>query len=364
MLPLACGWRRHSHRFSLGARTRQSHTGENMRIEENVPFKTLTTFKVGGVVRYVLTLESASGAVSAVQFAQEKKLPLIPLGGGSNILGRDGIFNAVMVRVGMDDITTDTAHAGRAIVSAGAVWDDVVRFAVEHDWWGIENLSDIPGTMGGAVVQNIGAYGAVLSDVLESVSAFDTVENEIVQFTRKQCAFGYRTSIFKQNSDRYIILSATLALSTVATPAVTYKDLQSVFGDRKDVSLAEIRKVVQEVRAQKFPPLTDFGTAGSFFLNPIVDEASAARLTQAHPSMPVFTLPEGGIKIPLGWFFEHTLKLRGYQEGNVEAWRNQALVLVAHDGATAEEVKVFAEKIIQRADNELQIKITAEVRLL
>jgi len=330
-----------------------------MKIEELVPFHTLTTFKVGGVARYVLTLESEDEFPQAVAFGARVALPLIPIGGGSNMLAPDGTCDAVFVRVAREEITFDGPMVRAA---AGASWDVLVQEAVSRGLWGIENLSAIPGTMGGAVVQNIGAYGAALSDILVSVEAFDTKTQTMTTFQRASCALGYRTSIFKTERDRYIIWSATLELSAVPNPKLSYKDLAPLFGTA--VSLQEIRDAVMRIRAQKFPDLKAFGTAGSFFLNPVVDANTARALQRAYPEMPVFQLPEGGIKVPLGWFFEHVLKLRGYRDGDVEAWRAQALVIAAHPGATSEEIKNFVAEIILRAKKELQIDIVPEVRVL
>jgi UDP-N-acetylmuramate dehydrogenase len=331
-----------------------------MKIEEYVPFSALTTFAVGGFVRYVLTLESADECAAAVAFAASHNHPLIPVGGGSNILGVDGVLDAVCVRVGMHALTM---HGDELIVDAGADWDAAVSDAVQNGLWGIENLSAIPGTMGGAVVQNIGAYGAVLSDTLLRVVAYDTESDTVRTFSCEECAFGYRTSIFKTERDRYIVLSATLTLSREVAPNCTYKDLALRF-EAQTPTLSDIRTAVCEIRATKFPSLKEHGTAGSFFLNPVVSHERAQELQTQFPGMPVFVLPEGGVKIPLGWFFEHVLKLRGYRVQNVEAWRAQALVLATHSGATADEVKKFAQEIIFRVRSELGIDIEPEVRML
>jgi UDP-N-acetylmuramate dehydrogenase len=331
-----------------------------MKVDEHVSFQTLTTFKVGGTARYVVTVESVDEVEVAVQFAKEKNLPLIPIGGGSNMLGVDGELPAVLVRVGMQTIV---GTEGTITADAGAPWDDVVLRAVEHEWWGIENLSAIPGTMGGAVVQNIGAYGAVLSESLVSVEAFDTHTGAVRTFVNSECGFGYRTSIFKEERDRYIILSATLRLSQTPEPKLSYKDLSLVF-QGGDPSLQEIRDAVISIRSKKFPPLAEYGTAGSYFLNPIMNAKEAKVVQEAYPSMPVFQLPEGGVKVPIAWFLDHVLNLRGTKEGFVEAWRDHVLALVAHKGATADEVKNFAKKIIERVGRELQIKVTPEVREL
>lgn len=331
-----------------------------MRIEEQVPFAHLTTFKVGGVARYVVTVESEDELPQVAAFAKEKGLPLIPLGGGSNMLGPDGVCEAVFVRLSDDRV----AVSGDTIVaSAGASWDELVARAVTERLWGLENLSGIPGTVGGALVQNAGAYGAVLSDTLVRADAFDTHTLAFVSFERDACVFGYRTSIFKTERDRYILVSATFLLTKRPAPNIGYKDLAARFAGTQP-SLDELRSAVLDIRSKKFPPLDTYGTAGSFFLNPVVSEGEALRMKALHPDMPLFEMPEGGVKVPIGWHFEHVLKLRGFREGRVEAWREQALVLVAHPGATSSAVRDFAKKISERAERELGIKISPEVRLL
>jgi UDP-N-acetylmuramate dehydrogenase len=331
-----------------------------MIVEENVPSSALTTFKVGGISRFVVTAESETDVSAAVDFAAQRMLPLIPLGGGSNVLMPDGVLEAVLLKYLPHGIEIQNEML---TAEAGASWDEVVRTAVEAGLWGIENLSAVPGTMGGAVVQNIGAYGAVLSDTLTSVTAYDTSTKAVVEITREECALGYRTSIFKTERDRYVILSARLALTRIPTPRTKYKDLAQRFTGTVP-TLLEIRTAVIDIRATKFPNLAEYGTAGSFFLNPVLSADSARALQKEFPEMPVFVLPEGGIKIPLGWFFEHVLKLKGVQEGKVEAWRAQALVLVAHAGATSSDVKNFSANIILRAQKEIALAIQPEVRIL
>lgn len=329
-----------------------------MKIEEHVPLALLTTFKVGGPARYVLTLESEDDVAHAVQFARAQGLPLIPLGGGSNVLAPDEPLHAVVVRVGMQ---RSFCNGTRVCADAGASWDAVVAQTVSRGLWGIENLSAIPGTVGGAVVQNIGAYGAVLSHTLRQVKAYDIQKNQFVTFNSNECLFGYRTSVFKQMRDRYVITEVEFELSERGTPNLSYTDLAVCSNTSTPTA---VRDCVTQIRAKKFPPLTDFGTAGSYFLNPIVTAPQARELQKKYPTMQVFTLPEGGIKVPLGWYFEHVLGIRGFREGNVEAWREQALVIAAHSGATAQEIKNFTKKICARARAELGIILSPEVREL
>ena len=302
-----------------------------MQIEENVLLSSLTTFKTGGPARFVITASNSKEVSESFQFAKEKGLYVIPLGGGSNMLAKDEGVDAVFLKYA--DTTID-ATDGIITAGAGAVWDDVASIAAERGWWGVENLARIPGTVGGAVLQNIGAYGAALGDTLVSVEAYDSESGTVRTFLREECALGYRTSLFKQSLDRYYILQATLKLSKAAIPNVGYKDLAARFAGTTP-ALPDVRAAVAEIRSHKFPNLTEYGCAGSFFLNPIMDEMNAARVQERYPSMPLFSLPEGGVKVPLGWFLDHQLRLRGVRDGNVEAWRDQALVLVAHTGASS-----------------------------
>lgn len=331
-----------------------------MKRDLSVPAAVLSTFKVGGSVQEVVTIENEAEVVSAISFSKERGIPVVILGGGSNVLFPEHTLHAVVLKFAPDTITR---VGTKLVVSAGAKWEDVVSVAVREKLWGIENLSGIPGTVGGAVVQNIGAYGAVLSDVLVTVTAFDTHEMSLFTFHVSDCAFGYRTSMFKQHTDRYLITKVTLELSEFEKPNTGYTDLSARFPGMNP-TLTDIRDAVLEVRARKFPDLALYGTAGSYFLNPIVSAAEAQEIQNRYPEMPVFPLPEGGIKIPLGWYFEHILKIRGYIEASVEAWREQALVIVAHPGATSDSVRTFTKKISERARNELGILITPEVREL
>lgn len=331
-----------------------------MRRDLSVPAAALSTFKVGGSVQEVVTIENEAEVASVVSFSKERGIPIVVLGSGSNVLFPEHTLQAVVLKYAPESITR---VGTRLVVNAGATWEDVVSFAVSEKLWGIENLSGIPGTVGGAVVQNIGAYGAVLSEVLVTVTAFDMHEMGSVTFHVSDCAFGYRTSVFKKYPDRYLITKMTLELSECETPNTGYKDLSTRFPNMSP-TLADIRDAVLEVRAHKFPDLALYGTAGSYFLNPIAGPVEAREIQSRYPEMPVFPLPEGGIKIPLGWYFEHVLKIRGHTEAFVEAWRDQALVIVAHPGATSDSVRTFVKKISDRARSELGIAITPEVREL
>lgn len=336
-----------------------------MDIAEYVPLETLTTFKTGGAARFLLTVHSEAELPLALAFAREKSLPLIPIGDGSNILAADAGLEAVLVRLLLEGIES-RIEGGRAILTAeaGVSWDALVAHAVERGWWGIENLSAIPGTVGAAAVQNIGAYGAALSESVVSVDVFDTKRDEMRTLPSEECAFGYRTSIFKKETDRYIVVRVTLSLSTVPFPKLAYRDLAREFKDVPAPSLAAVREAVMRIREGKFPPLSEFGTAGSFFLNPILEGGVTAELMKKYPDIPLFPLPEGGVKIPLAWIFDHALSLKEEKVGKAFLWHKQPLVITADAGATSADVIALASRIARAVFRETGIEITPEVRLL
>ena len=346
-------------------RTARIAPSPHMIIEENVPLSSLTTFRTGGPARFLLTLEKKEDVPRAVAFAKEKNLPLIPLGGGSNMLPPDSGLDAVVARY-LPSSITHTLQADSAMVTAeaGCNWDQLVEFAVNHGWWGIENLSAIPGTVGAAAVQNIGAYGAVLSDVLSSVEAFDTKTGAFVNLTSGQCAFGYRTSVFKKDADRYFITAVTLLLPLSGKPNITYRDL-AVYFEKRPVTqtLPALREAVSGIRAGKFPELSEYGTAGSFFLNPVFTPESVREIRKKYPAMPVYELPEGGVKIPLAWILDQILRVKGRVEGGALIWQKQPLVIATKAGATTNDVVALAAGVAKDFFSETGIKISPEVRL-
>ncbi|MBI3573422.1 FAD-binding protein [Candidatus Kaiserbacteria bacterium] len=246
---------------------------------------------------------------------------------------------------------------------AGLLWDKFVHETVSYGSWGIENLSGIPGTVGAAVVQNIGAYGAALSDTVHSVEAYDMQTGAFRHFTPEECAFGYRTSIFKKEPDRYFITEVAFHLSHTPIPNLSYRDLKNRFGSAA-LSLQGIRDAVIEIRKGKFPRLSEYGTAGSFFLNPIISADDKDGLAARYPEMPLFILPEGGVKIPLAWIFDHVLSLKGMRDGKAFVWDKQALVIATEPDATAEEVHALASTIARMTKEKTGLTITPEVRFL
>jgi len=342
-----------------------------MTIAERVPLSSLTTFKVGGEARYVLTCESIEDIQTALAFTRERGLPFVVLGEGSNVLPSDDGYPGTILLMRMRGIS-EVEQGDDLLVTAGAgeSWEDLVRYAASKEWWGVENLAGIPGTVGAAPVQNIGAYGMELAHMLDHVEAFDTKDGVLKSFDTSGCGFGYRDSRFK-HEPALIITSVTLRLQKNGTPRIDYADLRAAAAEGKDLSSpSAIGTTVREVRSRKFPDLREYGTAGSFFKNPILSHEEYELLTKRYQTeaealggIPSFPL-DGNVKIPLAFILDKLLGLRGYEHGTTFLFGNQPLVLVAKPGATASDVEALAHDIEERVHDATGITIEREVRFV
>ncbi len=333
---------------------------------EHVPLASLTTFKIGGVAQYVCTCETIEDITTALTFARESGLPWYVIGGGSNILASDEGYEGVIVQPLISGLLFD-AHGDSCVVTAGAgvVWDDLVQESVTRGLWGLENLAGIPGLVGGAPVQNIGAYGADVSNTIRSVEAYDTSTHTVRSFSKEECAFDYRDSFFKKNPT-FIITRIMFELSTNGIPHTKYGDLTAYEQAGNALSTpVQIAEAVRAIRAKKFPDLSVAGTAGSFFKNPIIAEAEYAQLAKKYPGMPGFPIANTEqVKVPLAWILDHVLKLRGYSKDVVRCFEQQPLVIVTERGATKKSVDVFADEVVLLVKNATGISIEREVRTL
>lgn len=336
-----------------------------MRVEQHKALQNLTTLQVGGSAEYFVVVTSESELKEAVSYAQQQSLPFTILGEGSNVLISDEGIKGLVIHMAIKGIThTCTADTVSVTAAAGELLDDVVLYAVEKDFWGIENLSHIPGTIGAAPVQNIGAYGVEVSDVISTVSVFNTHTGGFENLKNENALFGYRSSLFKtEEGKKYIITSVTFTLSKNKKPRLTYKDLQEYF-DEVIPSLEEIRKAVIEIRAKKFPNWRVVGTAGSFFKNPTVTQEKFNELRVKHLGLPGYTTHEEKIKISLGWILDKVLHLKGYRNGNVALYTQQALVLVTEKTASADDIERFANEIVEKIKNEIDVVVEWEVTKL
>lgn len=334
-------------------------------IKQNIPLASYTTLGVGGQAEYFCEVGTEAELREVVTWAEENKHKVTVLGGGSNVLVRDEGIQGLVLRVCIFGTTYEVLdnESMCVTVGAGVLLDDLVKELVEKKLWGLENLSAIPGTVGAVPIQNVGAYGVEASEVITKVTVYDKETNELHEIDRVACVFGYRDSLFKkEEGKRYIILSVTFKVSTIANPKLAYKDLREIFGEEVP-DIAQVRNAVCKIRAQKFPDYTIIGTAGSFFKNPIITHKEFERLCATYPELPGFPHGEEMVKISLGWILDKVCNLKGYSEGEVGLYEKQALVLFCTKGIAADNVVSFSEKIIENVFQKIGIRIEREVTI-
>lgn len=288
------------------------------------------------------------------------------VGGGNNILFT-GYFDGALLKPDIRGIRVLAEDDEAVTVEAGAAveWDDLVAWSVERGLWGAENLSLIPGTVGAAPVQNIGAYGAEAKDVIARVRMFDTVRREHGVLTAEECCFAYRDSIFKHElRGRAVITSVEFRFRKRPAPDLGYGDLQRETEARGGASLRNIREAVCAIRRGKLPDTAVLGNAGSFFKNPVVSRAEAEQLAARYEGMPVYPAPDPERrKLAAGWLIDRA-GMKGYRKGRAGVHDRQALVLVNFGGATGEEIMELAREVQLRVRDAFGVAIEPEVNIL
>jgi UDP-N-acetylmuramate dehydrogenase len=330
-----------------------------MIVRENVVLAPFTTLGVGGRTSFFVEVSSATEIAAAIAFAKKEQLPVFVLGKGSNILVPDeGVSGVVIHFTGRDVVFSRKESHLEILADAGALWDKIVQDVTTEGVFGVENLAAIPGSVAGAVVQNIGAYGSELQSVFAYAAVTDMRTGEHTYIQKTDAQFGYRTSIFKQHPE-HLITQVIFHLPYAACANLAYPDLRKE--NEKGTPLASPQDIVQAVRAiraQKFPQK---GSAGSFFKNPILPAIQASELLQRFPGLPSFSHEEGRTKIPLAWILDRILDLKGYTKGAVRLYEKQPLVIVTSEGATAVDVEMLATDIETRVYEATGIRIEREV---
>ncbi|MCI0566078.1 UDP-N-acetylmuramate dehydrogenase [bacterium] len=327
-----------------------------------------TTFRAGGRARFFAVAESEDDLRDIISYARKKNIPFFVLGGGSNVLFGDRGFPGLVIKMNIRGIAYGKEKGGITAVSAGAGehWDNFVGGTVARGFYGLENLSFIPGSVGAAPVQNIGAYGAEAGDVIVEVSTLNTETLEIEIFSKEACMFSYRDSFFKSPAGgKYIITRVVFGLSSKGSVNISYRDVKDYFEERRNDSpaLSDVRDAVIAIRTRKLPDVREVGTAGSFFKNPVVSVYDIEKLKEKHPDVKFF--PHGdAVKISAGWLLDHVGGFRGYREGNVGAYKNQALVIVNESGASASEILAFAERMQKIIYEKTGITLEPEVKIV
>lgn len=333
--------------------------------QDNIDLAPLTTFGVPARGRYYVEAHTADEAIAAVQQAESREVPVLVLGGGSNMLfTRD--FPGLVLRMGQRGIRYQT-QGERVLVTAaaGEPWHGLVLDTLQHGAYGLENLSLIPGTVGAAPMQNIGAYGVEIKDVFHSLQAWDREHHCRVTLTLESCDFAYRDSLFKRNPGRYLILEVTFDLSTLARPRLAYGDIARELEAQgvRQPTPQQVSESVIAIRSRKLPDPALLGNAGSFFKNPIVDAAVAARLLTLHAAAPHWALPDGRVKLAAGWLIEQC-GWKGRALGRAAVYDKQALVLVNRGGASGAEVRDLALAVRADVEQRFGVQLEAEPLIL
>lgn len=336
-------------------------------IKENFDLSNYNTMKLRVITRFFIEVHSVSELEEALQFANDKNLRLLVLGGGSNILfvkDFDGIVILNRIK-GLQTISEDDAQI-TIEVGAGENWHQLVLDCVEKGYGGIENLSLIPGTVGAAPIQNIGAYGVELVDVFESLQAYDIEQKGLKTFIKEECGFGYRDSIFKRElKGKVVITSITLKLSKKPELHFSYSSLKEKLEQKgiQNPTIKDISRAVIEVRQSKLPDPDEIGNTGSFFKNPVISVSQYDELKSTYSELPGYPLSELQVKVPAGWLIEKA-GWKGKREGDAGVHNKQALVLVNHGKATGEQIWNLANQIITSIHQQFDIRLTPEVNIL
>ena len=282
------------------------------------------------------------------------------LGGGSNVVLPNHLAGTTLLMsiCGKEIVKNDEQYA-LIEVGAGENWHDFVAWTLEQNLPGLENLALIPGTVGAAPIQNIGAYGADVAQYIDCIETFDSKEQAFVTLSKENCCFAYRDSYFKQNPERYIVTKVVFKIPKKWVPRLTYADLAKQFSGNPSVSALEIFHAVCNIRNSKLPDPKVIGNAGSFFQNPIVDTTQYENLLVQHPNLVSYPDAAGTRKLAAGWLIDQC-GLKGYRQGPAGVYENQALVLVNHGGANASDILELANtiqgKVKERFGVELQIE--------
>jgi UDP-N-acetylmuramate dehydrogenase len=338
-----------------------------MYVQQNISLQPFNTFHISETAQWFARFDSTESLQQLLQNPTIQHLPKLALGGGSNILFTKSFKGVVLKNEikGIEKIKEDNDYVYLQ-VGAGEHWHQFVQYCVQHNWGGVENLSLIPGCVGAAPIQNIGAYGVEVKDVIESVEAYDVVENKFIYLLNKECSFGYRDSIFKYNyKHTHIITSVIFRLHKYPIFNIQYGAIQNALEQMqvKHLSIQAISEAVIHIRQSKLPDPAVLGNAGSFFKNPTINIIQFKSLQQEHPTIVGYPTSNNHIKIAAGWLIEQC-GWKGYRKGNVGCYEHQALVVVNYGNASGQEVYDFSENIIQSVQKKFGILLEREVNTI
>ena len=336
-----------------------------LQIQENVSLKNFNTFGVDVNARFFVEINHEDHLVELFMDPQWQQTQRLIMGGGSNMLLIND-FEGLVIRLNIRGIEHRINHNDVFVeAGAGEVWNDLVNHCVKHEFAGMENLSLIPGSVGASPIQNIGAYGVELKDVFESCKAFEIATGKFKTFSKADCKFDYRESIFKdQLKGQFIITSVKFHLSLTPNLNLKYGAIEQELTHRgiSNPTIKDVSQVVSHIRVSKLPDPSTIGNAGSFFKNPVITSDEFAPILLNHPE--IVHYPAGDmVKLAAGWLIEQC-GWKGKVVGNTGTWKNQALVLVNHGGATGHEVYSFSSQIIDSVYTKFGVTLQREVNII
>ena len=335
-----------------------------MNIQENISLKAFNTFGIDATAKRFVSITS----VYHLQELLKKEKNIFLISGGSNMLLTKNIEQLVVhldcKGISIDKEDEDFVYLN---VNSGENWHDFVLFCVEQNYGGVENLSLIPGNVGTCPIQNIGAYGVEVKDVITKVEAVEIASTKLHTFANKDCKFGYRNSIFKNEAkNKYAITSVSFKLTKQNhTLNTSYGAIETELASKNitNPSLKEVSNAVTAIRKSKLPDPKKIGNSGSFFKNPVISKSHFLELQNQYPNIPSYIISEDEIKVPAGWLIE-TAGFKGKRFGNYGVHEKQALVLVNYGNATGKEIYALAQKIKETILNQFSIHLEIEVNII
>lgn len=339
-----------------------------IRIQENVELKPFNTFGIQANARHFISVNAADDFFELQQTDLFRNEPRLILGGGSNVLLTHD-FNGLVIHNNLKGIQSiqETDETITLKVASGEVWHPFVMHCVQHNWGGVENLSLIPGTIGAAPMQNIGAYGVEVQEVIDQVEGIELSTGSTQVFNKSECRFGYRESIFKHElKEKFFISSVTLTLTKKNHLLRTgYGAIQDTLRDMHiaEPTIQSISKAVMHIRSKKLPDPTAMGNAGSFFKNPTITQQHYTSLKSTWPDIPGYASENQSVKVPAAWLIEQC-GWKGKRVGDAGVHQHQPLVIVNYDRATGEEILSLAMQVRASVQEKFNITLTPEVNII
>ena len=337
-------------------------------MKTNVNLRPYNSFGFDALAKYFVEINAIDDLQTLIRNGELKKHKTLILSGGNNVLFQEDVFDGLVVYINTKGVEILREDENEVVIraQAGEDWPDFVRFCVSKNWHGIENLAHIPGKVGAAPVQNIGAYGMELKDSFLQCEAIELTTGDKRVFTKEECRFGYRESIFKSElKGQYVITSVDLLLKKNAPLNLEYGNIKAYLEQNgiEKPTLQQLHDAICAIRDSKLPDVKQIGSAGSFFKNPVISAEQFETLQKQHPNIPHYPDAEGMVKVPAGWLIEQA-GWKGWRDEHVGVYDKQALVLVHYGGGKGQDIVELARKIQDSVEAKFGIKISPEVNFV